>query len=241
MKKYLLCFCLLFLLTGCSTDAPEETIPVDLQTMPPETEAPETTSEPAETAEPAAAVLIPAGEDSPAHPIAEEDAVIYTEPSFVPAEILLTELGDMVLDPEGYYYFQKDETIEIEYACGIALDFPASWQVEGTTAMDIPRSEAGIYSTKRMEYYSFLYRDTESDVFFAERATPSGNTYRYWTTTGSSPEGLGVVWHHCEFPVQIGETFYFHIYFLTFSDDPEDYFEMHIQPILDSAVFTVNQ
>ena len=243
MKKCLLCLFLLVFLTGytaagCTAEVPEETIPVDLQTMPPETEAPETTAEPVE---PAVALLLPDAEDTPVSPIAEADAVIYTEPSFVATEILLAELGDMVLDPEGYYYFQKDETIEIEYSCGITMDIPASWELGGTTALDIPRSEAGLYSTKRMEYYHFLYRDTESDVFSQEKVTPGGVAYRYWTTTGSTPEGLGVVWHHCEFPVQMGETFYFRIYFLTFSDDPEDYFGMHIQPILDSMLFTVYQ
>ena len=241
MKIWLLCLCLFCLLTGCGQDVPEETIPIDLQTMPPETDGPETVMEPAETEEPASALLLPAEADVPAAQIPEENAVIYTEPSFVPAELLLSDFGDMELDPEGYYYFVKDETIEIEYACGIRLDFPESWEVGGTTALDIPRREAGIYSTKRMEYYNYMYRQTEADVFFEEKSTPAGLAYRYWTTTGNSIEGLGVVWHHCEFPVEAGDTFYFHIYFLTFSDDPEDYFEMHIQPVIDSVKITLAQ
>lgn len=81
-----------------------------------------------------------------------------------------------------------------------------------------------------------------AEVFFEEKATPDGQTYRYWKTTGSSLEGLGVVWHHCEYPVEAGgETFWFHVYFLTFSDDPADYFEMHIQPIIDSVTISVDE
>ncbi|MBR4959632.1 MAG: hypothetical protein IKY52_01905 [Clostridia bacterium] len=244
MKKlfgFVLVFSTLWILSGCSEDVPEETIPIDLQTMAPETEAPESIPEQTETEEPAASVLLPAGEDSPAPPVAEADAVIYTEPSFAPMEILLTDFGDMVPDPEGYYYFQKDETIEIEYSCGIAMEMPVSWEFGGTTALDIPRRDAGIYSTKRMEYYNCMYRDTESQAQYAEKTTASGLSYRYWETSGGTLEGLDVVWHHCEFPVKAGDTFYFHIYFLTFSDDPEEYFEMHIQPILDSMEITLYQ
>ena len=226
--------------TGCGSTVPEETMPLDLQTMPPETEAPETV--PAETEAPPIAAMIPAEEAQPLTAIAEENAVIYTDPSFVPAEILIPDFGSMILGAEGQYYFQKDETLEIEYSCGVTMEMPASWDFEGTTAMDIPRMEAGIYSSKRMEYYNYLYRDPESGTMFTEKVTADGLEYRYWEQTGGTLEGLRAVWHHCEFPVSAGrEIFWFHVYFLTFSDDPADYYEMHIQPMIDSIKITLYQ
>jgi len=163
-------------------------------------------------------------------------------PSFTPVHITVSDFGDMAPDPEGYFYFVKDDMNEIEYGCGITMDFPDSWQLEYTTASDIPRSEAGIYSTKRMEYYSFLYRTAETDVTTVECTTPAGQMYRYWETPGSTMEGLGVIWHHCEYAVDVNnERFWFHIYFLTFSDDPAGYFEDYIQPMIDSVTISVDQ
>lgn len=166
--------------------------------------------------------------------------VIISEPSFTPVEVIISRFGDMEMDPEGGYYLAEEDMGEIEYSCGVTMDFPDSWELTVTTAQDIPRAEAGIFSTKRMEFYNFLYRTSESDA--AESTTSAGQSYRYWEEAGSSMDGLGVIWHHCEYPVQVGaDSFWFHIYFLTFSDDPAGYFEEFVQPVIDSVTIRVSQ
>ena len=111
------------------------------------------------------------------------------ESSFSPAEVAVSRFGDLAMDPEGGYYLAEEDMGEIEYSCGITMDFPDSWELTVTTAQDIPRAEAGIFSTKRMEFYSFLYRTPETDresMDWSESTTPSGQSYRFWEETGSS-------------------------------------------------------
>ena len=220
----LLCF------VSCGKDLPE---------VPPRTAPPEEMPPLAAHAEevPPAEIISDGQDDGIENPVRE---VIVPEPSFSPAEVVVSRFGDMEMDPEGGYYLVEEDMGEIEYSCGVTMDFPDSWELTVTTAQDIPRAEAGIYSTKRMEFYNFLYRTSESDA--AESTTTAGQSYRYWEETGSSMDGLGVIWHHCEYPVQVGaDSFWFHIYFLTFSDDPAGYFEEFVQPVIDSVTIRVSQ
>ena len=233
----LLCF------VSCGKDLPEvpetdvpETV---LQEEPPRIAPPEEMPTLAAHAEevPPAEIISDGQDDGIENPVRE---VIVPEPSFSPAEVAVSRFGDMEMDPEGGYYLVEEDMGEIEYSCGVTMDFPDSWELTVTTAQDIPRAEAGIYSTKRMEFYNFLYRTSESDA--AESTTTAGQSYRYWEETGSSMDGLGVIWHHCEYPVQVGtDSFWFHIYFLTFSDDPAGYFEEFVQPVIDSVTIRVSQ
>ena len=233
MKKLFICMCVLFLITGCSQTVKEIDMPET------ETAAKEEMSPPVIPAETEEA---PEAAEPPEEDVPVPGKVVVPAPSFTPVHITVSDFGDMAPDPEGYFYFVKDDMNEIEYGCGITMDFPDSWQLEYTAASDIPRSEAGIYSTKRMEYYSFLYRTAETDVTTVECTTPAGQMYRYWETPGSTMEGLGVIWHHCEYAVDVNnERFWFHIYFLTFSDDPAGYFEDYIQPMIDSVTISVDQ
>lgn len=238
----LLCF------VSCGKDLPEvpETdVPeTNLTEMPPQTAPPEELPPLAAHVEevPPAEILSDGQDDGIDNPVRE---VIVPEPSFSPAEVAVSRFGDMEMDPERGYYLAEEDMGEIEYSCGITMDFPDSWELTVTTAQDIPRAEAGIYSTKRMEFYSFLYRTPETDresMDWSESTTPSGQSYRFWEETGSSMDRLGVIWHHCEYPVKVGtELFWFHVYFLTFSDDPAGYFKEYIQPVIDSVTIRVSQ
>lgn len=236
---------LILTLVSCGktvTDVPE-TIP---ETEPLKTEPPEEVSQPVSDDIPFAVPLweVPPAEVLEADPNSDavQQEIIQPEPAFAPVSLLINDLGDMEKDPEGYYYFVKDKSVEIEYGCGITMDFPRSWELTVSTAQDIPRTEAGWFSTKRMEFYDFLYRTPDDTTDASENTTPDGLAYRYWEETGGTMDRLGAVWHHCEFPVQLGtETYRFHIYFLTFSNDPAGYFEEYIQPVIDSIAITVDQ
>ena len=228
-------------LTACGNETPV-----------PETDLPETALQTEMQEELPPAVLV---EEVPSDDLAadgqddgDENPVqkaVQPVPSFSPAEVVVSRFGDLEMDPEGGYYLVEEDMGEIEYSCGITMNFPDSWELTVTTAQDIPRAEAGIYSTKRMEFYNLLYRTPETDresMDWSESTTPSGQSYRYWEETGGSMDRLGVIWHHCEYPVKVGtELFWFHVYFLTFSDDPAGYFEEYIQPVIDSVTIRVSQ
>lgn len=228
-------------LTACGNETPV-----------PETDLPETALQTEMQEELPPAVLV---EEVPSDDLAadgqddgDENPVqkaVQPAPSFSPAEVVVSRFGDLEMDPEGGYYLVEEDMGEIEYSCGITMNFPDSWELTVTTAQDIPRAEAGIYSTKRMEFYNLLYRTPETDresMDWSESTTPSGQSYRYWEETGGSMDRLGVIWHHCEYPVKVGtELFWFHVYFLTFSDDPAGYFEEYIQPVIDSVTIRVSQ
>lgn len=248
MRRVVFVLLLALCLGSCGKDVPETV----LQEKSPQTVSPEKMPLVVPVEEEPSAVTIekvpPVGNisddkgDGIEKPVQE---VIVPEPSFSPAEVVVSRFGDMERDPEGGYYLVEEDMGEIEYSCGVTMDFPDSWEMTVTTAQDIPRTEAGIYSTKRMEFYSFLYCTPETDreiMDWSESTTPSGQSYRYWEETGSSMDRLGVIWHHCEYPVKVGkELFWFHVYFLTFSDDPAGYFEEYIQPVIDSVSIRVSQ
>lgn len=248
MRKIVVLF-LLLCLVSCGkelpevseTDVPETVLPEE----PPQTAPPEeltTPADPVEEAPPAVEIISGGQDDGIDNPV--RNAVV-PEPSYTSVSFLIDRFGDMEKDPEAGYYLVEEDLGEIEYSCGITMDFPDSWELTVSTAQDIPRTEAGIYSTKRMEFYTFLYRTPETDredMDWTESTTPAGQSYRYWEETGSSMDRLGVIWHHCEYPVKVGaDVFWFHIYFLTFSDDPAGYFEEHIQPVIDSVTVEVDQ
>lgn len=131
------------------TDVPETVIPEELpQTAPPE-ELPTLAAHAEEV--PTAEIISDGQDDGIENPVQE---VIVPEPSFSPAEVAVSRFGDMEMDPEGGYYLAEEDMGEIEYSCGITMDFPDSWELTVTTAQDIPRAEAGIFSTKRMEFYN---------------------------------------------------------------------------------------
>ncbi|MBQ8640793.1 MAG: hypothetical protein IJ480_01125 [Clostridia bacterium] len=164
-----------------------------------------------------------------------------SEPYFEKEVILINRYGDRVWHGEGYSFIQEEGGPD-GYDTAITIDLPVSWDFEVTTASDIPRREAGIYSTKRMEYYNSLYRTSQKDrenfdgnTEYTELTTTAGEKYLYWETTGGTLDRLDAIWHHCEFAVSVGgEEYWFYICFLTFSDDPAGYFEDYIQPILDN-------
>ena len=222
MRKIVFVLALMLCLGSCgkeTSEVPETEVPENVLTEePPQTAQPEDMSPSVVPVEevPLDETISAGQDDGIDNPMQE---VVVPEPSFTPVTLLITEFGDMALDPDRGYYLVEEDIGGIEYGCGITMDFPDSWDLSVSTAQDIPRAKAGIYSTKRMESYPFLYRTPETDretMDWTERTTPAGQSYRYWEETGSSMDRLGVIWHHCEYPVQVGEdTFWFHIYFLT--------------------------
>ncbi len=166
--------------------------------------------------------------------------VVIAEPSSTEHVWIITDWGDLVQVNEEGKTIVPDETMANTYNAAVTIQLPVSWQLTATTAQDIPRSEAGIYATKRMEYWkSGLYLTSDNPEGREERTNANGFKYYYWEHAGEA------LWHHCEFAVPLADKEYlFHVYFLTFPNhregsDPADYFETHIQPVIDSVQIEV--
>ncbi len=247
--KYILFLLVVLFLTSCQSTIepaqPETKAPVIESIQEPEasdTEAiPETPAEaidPADIAPPISEedTQIPIEPNPPVEPETYGE-VIIPAPSFTEYKWTLDQWGDLVqLDEEGMGFVEED-MVPGSFAL-VQIDLPDSWELTVTTAQDIPRSKAGMFHNKRMEYYSFLYRTPEHPETAEERVNSAGYTYYFWTE--GDPAVSVAQWHHCEFPVAapMEETYYFHIYFLTFTDnyeaaDPADYFDAHIFPVID--------
>ncbi len=232
--KYFIILLTLLCLTACQSN---------IEPAQPETEAPVTESIP-ETTD-SADMAPPISEEDTQIPIEPESPVepetygevILPAPSFTVQKWTLDKWGDLVQqDGEGKGFVEED-MVPGSFAL-VQNDLPDSWELTVTTAQDIPRAEAGMYNNKRMEYYSFLYRTPEHPETAEERVNSAGYTYYFWTE--GDPAVSVAQWHHCEFPVAapMEETYYFHIYFLTFTEnseaaDPADYFENYIFPAID--------
>lgn len=175
----------------------------------------------------------------------ESDA---TDTAMDPENVLQTlfinidTFGDMVPVGDGESFdFVQDEQYKT-YICKMDLAIPSIWQQNGSVALDKKRAEAEIFSTKRMEYCTFLYKTSDVPETAAVRTTNAGETYYTWDETSATQDGYGVIYTHAVYPISdtnelIDETLYFHIYFLTYSDDQAGYYEEVIMPIVNGVEY----
>lgn len=226
MNKRCLCFgLLLFYLTSCSHSMQDETVDnahkletaADSNMVAPDAE------------------LLPIEQETE---LLEETITPETEPETVLETVSFTidTVGDFVPvgDGESYDFVKEDQNESIRYKVDLAI--PSAWYRSGTVAMDEEREKAEIFSTKRMEYYSFLYRTSDISETAVERSTNDGVTYFTWDETSSTMDAYGVIYTHAVFPLSAeDETLWFHIYFLTYSDDRAGYYEEVILPIINGT------
>lgn len=223
-KRCVCCALLLALLTSCTHLADVDSVESAHNT---ETDVVDVVSNNAE--EDAEQIPIEQETEETIAPENQPEAVVQT------VSFTIDTVGDFVLSGDGESYdFVKDEQNDsVTYKVDLAI--PTVWTMSYTVALDEEREKAEIFSTKRMEYYAFLYRTSDIPETAVERTSTAGKTYYIWDETSSSMDGYGVIWTHAVYPLQSGsdETLWFHIYFLTYSDDRAGYYEEVILPIIN--------
>lgn len=229
-KRYMCCALLLILLTSCTHSADVDSVESAHKT---ETDMVAVVPNNAETD--AEQILIDQETEETTAPENQQEAVVQT------VSFTIDTVGDFIPSGDGENYdFVKDDQIDsITYKVDLAI--PSVWKISYTVALDEEREQAEIFSTKRMEYYAFLYRTSDIPETAVERTNTAGKTYYIWDETSSSMDGYGVIWTHAVYPLQSGsdETLLFHIYFLTYSDDRAGYYEEVILPIINGLEYVL--
>lgn len=144
-------------------------------------------------------------------------------------------------DGESYEYVQieQEETFSVRFD----LSIPSNWEINGSVAMDRKRMEDEIFSTKHMEYYTFLLRKFDVPETAIERNNNAEKSYYTWEETSATQDGYGVIYTHVAVPNEdetgemMDEKYWFLIYFLTYSDDRAGYYEETILPIVNGMEF----
>lgn len=223
-KRYMCCALLLVLLTSCTHSADVGSVESAHKT---ETNTVDVVPDSVETD--AEQIPIEQETEETKAPENQQEAVVQT------VSFTIDTVGDFIPsgDGESYDFVKDDQINSILYKVDLAI--PSIWKMSYTVALDEEREKAEIFSTKRMEYYAFLYRTSDIPETAVERTNTAGKTYYIWDETSSSMDGYGVIWTHAVYPLpsESGETLWFHIYFLTYSDDRAGYYEEVILPIIN--------
>lgn len=229
-KRCVCCALLLALLTSCTHSADVDSVESAHKT---ETETVDVVPNIAETD--ADQIPIDQETEETKAPENQQEAVVQT------VSFTIDTVGDFIPSGDGESYdFVKDDQID-SIAYKVDLVIPSVWKLSYTVALDEEREEAEIFSTKRMEYFAFLYRTSDIPETAVERTNTAGETYFIWDENSSSMDGYGVIWTHAVYPLPSGsdETLWFHIYFLTYSDDRAGYYEEVILPIINGLEYVL--
>ena len=125
----------------------------------------------------------------------------------------------------------------------IDIDLPAQWQWNNSSvADDMERMYTGRYSIKRMEFYPVTYAEAFKGYEQLQShgipdpitgSTDEGLPYEIYSYNSfSEGEPLGVTWYFANIAF---DGRYIPISFLTFEDDPADYFETVTLPVIESV------
>lgn len=152
---------------------------------------------------------------------------------------------DSELVYEYYIRSYNGDTVSDKYK--VSYKFPDAWDTSYSVGNDLPRKLDGRYSTKRFEMIGLLSPEEkdESDLEYPGYAaeydsvnfgeTDRGYEYEIRTEKSMSEgeKNLGVTWHHIW--IKVPETMdNIYLWFVTYSDDDEGYYEKYCLPVLDS-------
>ncbi len=190
--------------------------------------------------------------------LASKDAyfsmVFYTYPDIDPADYFATTVEPFIDTlrlsghtaapvPENRITTTVDRTRDNpDDPIRLTFDLPATWKYEGITAGDLEAIAAGRYCTKRLEVFPFLidepFRCYESSLPPTESAGILSDGTEYLRYAALGPTEIGTtVWRYAYNFYLPEEDAYLTMVFNTYpEDDPADYFETNIEPILDTVV-----
>ncbi len=159
-------------------------------------------------------------------------------PTFTDMRVSSNRWGDYVEDPfNPERAFIPDAALAAaEATAWFTMALPDSWEVNEVNhdAIDIPRQSANVYSIMRMSFGHTLYLTSENPEERLAATNQHGTKYYYWETSGAAR----VFYVEVAVPCYKQEYLY-RLCFITFpedpyAEDPEDYFETHVQPVIDS-------
>ncbi len=124
----------------------------------------------------------------------------------------------------------------------LTMSLPETWEYSGTVAADTEAIAAGRYCIKRLEVFPFLidepFRCYESSFSPIESAgiLHDGTEYLRYAALGPTEIGTSV-WRYAYNFYLPEEDSYLTMVFNTYpEDDPADYFETKIKPILNTII-----
>ena len=131
----------------------------------------------------------------------------------------------------------------------VDLTLPVQWQWNNSSvADDMERMYTGRYSIKRMEFYPVLNREVFKGYEQLQSqgvpapitgTTDEGLPYEIYSYNSfSEGEPIGITWYFANIEHEDG---YLMLSFLTFEDDPADYFETVTLPVIKSVHIEENE
>ncbi len=181
--------------------------------------------------------------------VGSADVVVIPSPTFSEISFHTAEWGDYVEDPDNPdRAFVPDESLAwTEAVAWFTMDLPDSWELNTVNhaADDLPRREADINASKRMSYGHQLYLTSEKPEGRLVQWNENGVKYYYWDESHSLEGEVRILRVEVAVPYLDREYLYSLVFWLypnhEYAVDPVDYFETHVQPILDSIRVEVPQ